>query len=58
MVREEIKESRLYKIPHTVQLDALVVVNVQILGLSHCKHGLILHEADISHFVFCLELSY
>ena len=39
-----------------MELNALVVVYVQIVALSCRKHGIVLQEADIVHFLLGLEL--
>jgi hypothetical protein len=57
VIREVVKFDWLIMISHTVQLNALVVVDVQVLALSSSEHSLILHEANISHFVFWLKLT-
>ena len=39
-----------------MKLDALIVVNMQILSLRNRKHRVILQKADISNFFLGLEL--
>ncbi len=56
VIGEEIKNSWLCMVTHAMQLDSLMIVNVQVLGLRDSKHLMILQEADIAHFITCLEL--
>lgn len=44
-------------IPHAVELDPLIVINVEILALCCGKHCLVLQEADIPDLVLGLELT-
>ena len=39
-----------------MELNALVIVYVQIVALSCRKHGIVLQEADIIDFLLGLEL--
>lgn len=57
MIGEEVQHDGFYMIPHTVKLNTLVVVNVQVFLLRNCKHLVILQEADIPNFFLCLKLS-
>ena len=43
-------------VPHAMQLNALVVVNVHVFRLSCGKHLMVLKEADITDLIACLEL--
>ena len=42
-------------ISHTVQLNALMIINVHILGLSGCEHLMVLQETYVSNLVASLE---
>ena len=44
-------------VPHAVELNPLVVINMQVLLLRDGKHLIILQEANIPHFLLSLEFS-
>ena len=43
-------------VTHAVNLDALIVVNVQVPVLCCCEHGVILQEAYVADLLLGLEL--
>ena len=43
-------------VSHAMKFDALIVIDVEILGLSNGEHSVVLEEADISDLVLGLEL--
>jgi hypothetical protein len=57
MVGEEVEQHRFNVVPHAVELDALVVVYVQVLFLGHCEHRVVLQETNVTNFFFRLKLS-
>lgn len=44
-------------VSHLMQLDALAIVDVKVLLLSHCKHVFVIQEVNISHHLLGLELA-
>lgn len=57
MIGQVLKLNRVVVVSHAVQLNALVIVDVQVLALSCGKHGLVLEELHISHFVLSLKFT-
>lgn len=44
-------------VPHAVQLDTLVVVDVQVLLLCGREHLVIMEEFDVENSLFSLKLA-
>lgn len=58
MVREKVEQDWFDMVAHAVELNSLVVVDVEVLGLSHCEHLVILQEANVTNLFLCLELGH
>ena len=43
-------------VSHAVQLDALMIVDMQVLSLCNSEHVMVLQEADVTHLVTSLKL--
>ena len=42
-------------VPHLMELNALVIVNIEILFLSNSEHIFVLQEVDVTHKLLGLE---
>lgn len=58
MVREKVEQDWFDMVAHAVEFNSLVVVDVEVLGLSYCEHLVILQEANVTNLFLCLELGH
>ena len=45
-------------VPHAMQLNALIIIDVQVLLLRYREHLVILQEAHIAYFLLGLEFTH
>ena len=58
MVREIVEERWLQMVPHTVDFNPLIVIDVQVALLCYCKHCVVLQEAHVIDLLLGLKLHY